>query len=483
MDVRGNLWITDFGVALLKNHDAVTKTGELVGTLRYMSPEQAGAERPGRSSHGHLFPRRDALRTGHAGPPFAEHRFGPASARSPPTNPGRCAGSIPPSPSIWKSSCKRRWPNPRPSGMRRPRIWRTICADFWRISRSGRPGPSWSIGPSNGRAAQGTRLRGDGHAPVDDDHLAHRQRPDRPIAAGGDGGLPERKEKSQRSRAAAEAGRESLARARQVVAFLTQVSADEMRDTPEFLPVRHKLLTGALQYYQEFIDEHHDDPTIRAELDAASGKVKEILTALTAQQEYAQLMLRTLLLDETTIRRELGVTASQKDKLAELSRQFREQRSEAFRNADKLTDQERATTFRGAGGRQRKIAVGDLDGRSSPAAQADRLAAARGARVRQPDRRRDAASELEAASEHRGALGGSVSPRSRLAVRPEARAGRGGRGRRQIAKETERKTRSARCRSGGAMASDDRRAVPRPNSFFGSGQLRARLQLVPAAAG
>jgi serine/threonine protein kinase len=45
VDGRGNLWITDFGLAHMQSHAALTMTGDLVGTLRYMSPEQALAKR------------------------------------------------------------------------------------------------------------------------------------------------------------------------------------------------------------------------------------------------------------------------------------------------------------------------------------------------------------------------------------------------------------------------------------------------------
>jgi serine/threonine protein kinase/Flp pilus assembly protein TadD len=45
LDGRGNLWVTDFGLARLPNDPGLTLTGDLIGTLRYMSPEQALAQR------------------------------------------------------------------------------------------------------------------------------------------------------------------------------------------------------------------------------------------------------------------------------------------------------------------------------------------------------------------------------------------------------------------------------------------------------
>ena len=45
IDSRAELWITDFGLARFRGDQSLTRSGDLVGTLRYMSPEQAQARR------------------------------------------------------------------------------------------------------------------------------------------------------------------------------------------------------------------------------------------------------------------------------------------------------------------------------------------------------------------------------------------------------------------------------------------------------
>ena len=49
LDSQGVVWITDFGLAKAMEQDNVTQAGDMVGTLRYMPPEQFSGQADARS--------------------------------------------------------------------------------------------------------------------------------------------------------------------------------------------------------------------------------------------------------------------------------------------------------------------------------------------------------------------------------------------------------------------------------------------------
>ena len=112
LDARGNLWVTDFGLARLQADAGLTMTGDLLGTLRYMSPEQALAKRgAGRPPHRRLLAGRDALRAADAAArPSTAATGRSCCGRSPSRSRRRRGGSTRRSRATWRRSSSRRWP-------------------------------------------------------------------------------------------------------------------------------------------------------------------------------------------------------------------------------------------------------------------------------------------------------------------------------------------------------------------------------------
>ena len=113
IDAEGTIWVTDFGLARRLADPGLTHHDSLLGTPRYMSPEQArtGADRrPDRR----LQPGGDPLRA--ADPPAAVRRRQRRRADRPDRRPRparRRGTSTRGSPATWRRSSSRRWPSGR----------------------------------------------------------------------------------------------------------------------------------------------------------------------------------------------------------------------------------------------------------------------------------------------------------------------------------------------------------------------------------
>src|SRR5262249_50063979 len=73
----------------------------------------------------------------------------------------------------------------------------------------------------------------------------------------------------------------SFHQARQAVDQLAQIGEEELADRPDTEALRWRLLDAALTYYQNFMEQRRDDPSIQAELETSRARAKTILDALT----------------------------------------------------------------------------------------------------------------------------------------------------------------------------------------------------------
>ncbi len=102
--------------------------------------------------------------------------------------------------------------------------------------------------------------------------------------------LQRREAQDQRDRAfkAEEDATASMNRARAAVDdYLTTISESRLLKSPlpGLQPLRKELLTTALKYYQDFVNRHQDEPVLQADLAAATLRVGEITDQIGSQEE------------------------------------------------------------------------------------------------------------------------------------------------------------------------------------------------------
>lgn len=310
VDQQGSVFVADFGLAQLRDAPGVTMTGDLVGTLRYMSPEQALAQR------GVVDHRTDIYSLGatlYEMLTLAPACDGPDRAallrqitEHDPILPRRLNPALPADLEtiILKSLAKepaRRYPTAkeladdlrrylehRPIQARRPSPRERLAK--WARRHRGLVTAATvllifaTIGFA-GSTALITREQWKTQAALD--RLASEQ---------------DRTRKAFEAEAAQRARYEqSLRQARAAVDFFTELSEEELADKPELQGLRRKLLEASYTYYQNFIEQSRDDPSLQAELAAGHLRVASILDELGSRADALAALDRARQLQEKLV--------------------------------------------------------------------------------------------------------------------------------------------------------------------------------------
>jgi serine/threonine protein kinase len=339
LDAAGNLWVTDFGLALFHTNPALTITGEVVGTLRYMSPEQALGRR------GVIDQRTDIYSLGATlyewltlHPVFAtrdRQKLMRQVAFDDPLPPRRRDRCIPVELEtiILKALAKdpaeryataqefaedlRCFLQDRPIQARRPTL--PMRALKWaRRHRSIVTTACVTLALLVVGSVVSTCL-------IAREHYETKAAYERELREA---------EEAKKQRARAE---RSARQARCAVDFFTRLGEEEMSNTPFVNGVRRRMLEAALSYYQEFIDEAEGDPRLQSELTASRQRVKSILGELSALEGAGEFML----LGDRSVQDDLELTREQRDKVKALAEGITRHWRDAVHNLGELGQEDR----------------------------------------------------------------------------------------------------------------------------------------------
>jgi serine/threonine protein kinase len=335
VDDRGCLWVTDFGLAMFHADAGLTRTGDVVGTLRYMSPEQAGGQRV-----------------------LVDHRTDVYSLGA----------------TLYEVLTLR----PIFDGADHRAVLHQILHDEPRAPRAVDPAIPVELETIVLKAV--AKLPSDRYATAQEfaddlERFARRERIQarRPT-------LIERAWKRLRRHpgilAASAALMVLLAAASLVAAWfvrgaydrekhraeqaealsrlavrpldgMLEISEEEMLDRPDLQPLRKRLLHAALLYTREFIEQRGNDPDARAELDKAHSREETILASLAVLQGAEQ----TQLLNNYAVLEDLKLNPDKRSKIVKLAQSMDEEQKTAFRESRSDSPSERRKRFTALAGR------------------------------------------------------------------------------------------------------------------------------------
>jgi serine/threonine protein kinase len=339
LDTGGKLWVTDFGLAQVAGGAALTMTGELLGTLRYASPEQVLARQGVVDHRSDIYSLGATLYELLTIRPLFEGRDRNELLRQIANEEPRPPRSIHPSvpreletvvlKALGKESSERyltareladdlqRFLDNRPVLARRP----TPGERLWKLARRH---------PSMVAAALVVLfilLAGSLVSTFLIQIEQERTRAEQQRA----------EDAYRRERQRAEEAEARYLLARRCVDEMFRISQEELADVPVLQGPRKRLLRSVLGYYQEFLEQRRDDSEARAELLDAKQRVENILADLAVLHAASQLYL----LCQPAVVEELHLNDEQRPNVREFCARVGKEWVESFADMGRLSPGER----------------------------------------------------------------------------------------------------------------------------------------------
>ena len=339
LDGRGELWIADFGLAQFGKDGGLTQTGEMIGTLRYASPELAMGRRAlvdHRTDIYSLGATMYELLT--LKPLFASHEreeLLQQIAYAEPQSPRVLSPAIPveletivlkavaKNPTDRYASARdlaedlQRFLNDQPILARRPSF--LDHATKWaRRHRTLVPAAVALLVMAVLALTVSNVLIARARHQADEAYGRERQRA---------------KEAEDQRQLADRRFRQ----AQRSVERFTHLAEQQLTSVGPLRQARRAFLEAALLHYREFLEDAGDDPSIQEELKASDARVTRILKELTEQEGAG----RYLLLAQREVQDDLRPTAEQREQLRAFAARLDEQSRDLFRDFFKLNAAER----------------------------------------------------------------------------------------------------------------------------------------------
>lgn len=315
LDGKGTLWVTDFGLAQVSADLNLTQTGSLIGTLRYMSPEQASGRRT------LVDQRTDVYSLG-------------ATLYELLTLQPLFSGQD-------RQTLLQQILNDEPRPLRQvdrsiPVELETIVLKSLAKSPADRYATAGEMAADLRRFLEERPILARRPSVIDRVRKWSRRHPSVVIAAGillaiCTAGLLVSNWMIAREQAKTQAAltneKQRTADARRAIDLLVDVSEEELAEQWHMQGVRKRLLQTALDYYQDFLDSHKGDAAAQAELEAGKQRVRNILVELATLEGASLLFLAA----DPSAQDDLQVSPAQKTRIAELKSRSREQHLACFR--------------------------------------------------------------------------------------------------------------------------------------------------------